>query len=120
MKPIIYGIKNCNTMKKTFQLFEKENIGYEFIDYKKQAPDESLLRKMINQLGLEVVINKKGMSYRKLEEEDKKAIGHIDTAIPVLIEKPSMIKRPIIEFGDGGIIAGLEEEKLLKRIKEGA
>lgn len=107
-------------MKKTFQLFEKENTGYEFIDYKKQAPNESLLRKFINQLGLDIVINKKGMTYRKLEEEDKKATGFIDTAIPVLIEKSSMIKRPIIEFGDGGNVAGLDEEKLIMRIKENA
>ena len=113
----IYGIKNCNTMKKTFQLFEEEGVEYEFIDYKKQKPDVSLLQRFINQLGLVKVLNKKGMTYRKLGEEEKKATDQLETAIPVLIEKTSMIKRPIIEFSGGELMAGLDEEKLKVRLK---
>jgi Spx/MgsR family transcriptional regulator len=113
----IYGIKNCNTMKKTFQLFEKEGADYEFIDYKKQKPEVSLLQRFINQLGLDTVLNKKGMTYRKLSEEEKKATSQLETAIPVLLEKTSMIKRPIIAFSDGELMAGLDEEKLKARLK---
>lgn len=113
----IYGIKNCNTMKKTFQLFEEEGVDYEFIDYKKQKPDASLIQEFINQLGLEKVLNKKGMTYRKLGEEEKKATEQLDTAIPVLLEKTSMIKRPIIAFSNGEMMAGLDDKKLKTRLK---
>tara|TARA_R110002124_G_scaffold82664_11_gene216898 strand:+ start:13684 stop:14034 length:351 start_codon:yes stop_codon:yes gene_type:complete len=106
----IYGIKNCNTMKKTFTLFETLGKEYDFIDYKKQKPDKGLLESFIDSLGLNTVVNRKGTTFRKLEESDKAALESIETAIPILQEKSSMIKRPIIVFEDGSMQAGFDEE----------
>ncbi len=108
----IYGIKNCNTMKKTFALFEEAGKPYEFVDYKKQKPDAGLLGKFIDALGLEQVVNKRGTTFRKLDEEAKSAADNKATAITLLQEKSSMIKRPIIVFEDGSMQAGLDEESI--------
>lgn len=111
----IYGIKNCDTMKKTFQLFDDEGMEYEFIDYKKNVPSEALLRHFSDNLGLDAIINKRGTTYKKLTPEEKAALDEITSAIPVLREKSSMIKRPIIQFGDGTLLAGLEKDVILTK-----
>ncbi|WP_375585279.1 Spx/MgsR family RNA polymerase-binding regulatory protein [Cyclobacterium xiamenense] len=116
MRTKIYGIKNCNTMKKAFALFEEAGKPYDFVDYKKQSPDAELLGSFIDALGLEQVVNKRGTTYRKLDEAVKSAVENRDTAIPVLREKSSMIKRPIIRFEDGSLQAGLDEEKIKAKL----
>lgn len=108
----IYGIKNCNTMKKTFEIFDSEEIAYVFHDYKKEKPSEDLLEKFVKKSDLSSIINKKGTTYRKLTEEEKLKMESLNTAIPLLIEKSSMIKRPIIEDKKGGLIIGYDEEKI--------
>jgi Spx/MgsR family transcriptional regulator len=111
----IYGIKNCNTMKKTFQLFEKEGMDYEFVDYKKQAPTTDLLRGFLEKITLDELVNRRGTTYKKLSENEKTATSNIDTAIPILQEKSSMLKRPIIVFEDGSVQAGFDEDAILSK-----
>ncbi|WP_158858413.1 Spx/MgsR family RNA polymerase-binding regulatory protein [Lunatibacter salilacus] len=111
----VYGIKNCNTMKKTFQLFEKEGMDYEFVDYKKQAPTADLLQGFLKKISLDELVNRKGTTYKKLSDNEKAATLNVDSAIPILQEKSSMIKRPIIVFKDGNIHAGLNEEAILAK-----
>ncbi|WP_114751738.1 Spx/MgsR family RNA polymerase-binding regulatory protein [Pleomorphovibrio marinus] len=117
MSSKIFGIKNCNTMKKTINLFEKEGFSYEFVDYKKQKPSLELLEKFLKKLDLDQVVNRKGMTYRKLTEEEKAQTENPKTAIPLLQEKSSMIKRPIIEFPNGELLAGFDEEAILAKGK---
>jgi Spx/MgsR family transcriptional regulator len=112
----IYGIKNCDTMKKTFNFLEEKGIGYEFIDYKKQAPDQALLGKFANKVGIESLVNKKGTTYKKLSEEEKATLEKKDSAFEMLKVKSSMIKRPIVEFPNGDLILGFEPEAILKKI----
>ncbi|EPR66659.1 a glutathione-dependent thiol reductase [Cyclobacterium qasimii M12-11B] len=97
-------------MKKTFTLFDSLGKDYEFIDYKKQQPDTKLLESFIEALGLDTVINRKGTTFRKLEENTKADLESKETAIPILQEKSSMIKRPILVFDDGSMQAGLDED----------
>lgn len=111
----IFGIKNCDTMKKTFQLFEGEGMEYEFIDYKKNVPSEALLRDFSDNLGLDTIINKRGTTYKKLTPEEKAALDEVTSAIPLLREKSSMIKRPIIQFRDGTLLAGLDKDVILTK-----
>lgn len=108
----IYGIKNCNTMKKTFEFLESEGIEYEFIDYKKQAPDAALLVKFADKVGFETLINKRGTTYRKLDDADKEKLESEKSALAMLAEKSSMIKRPIIELPNGDLILGFEPEEI--------
>ena len=84
--------------------------GYEFNDYKKQKPDQALLESFIDKLGLDTVVNRRGTTYRKLDDETKLALDNEDTAIPILQEKSSMIKRPILVFEDGSMQAGFDED----------
>lgn len=112
----IYGIKNCDTMKKTFNFLEEKGIGYEFIDYKKQAPDKTLLGKFANKVGMESLVNKKGTTYKKLSEEEKATLENETSAFELLGAKSSMIKRPIVEFPNGDLILGFEPEAILKKI----
>ncbi len=108
----IYGIKNCNTMKKTFDFLESEGIEYDFVDYKKQVPDAALLLKFADKVGFEALINKRGTTYRKLDDADKEKLESENSALAVLAEKSSMIKRPIIEFPNGDLVLGFEPEEI--------
>ncbi len=117
MEVNIYGIKNCDTMKKAFSFLEGKGIAYNFIDYKKHKPDERLLVRFAEKVGFESLINKKGTTYRKLKDEDKQGLEVEATALVILGEHSSMIKRPIIEFPDGTLIIGFDEEKIISKLK---
>src|SRR5690606_28563854 len=104
----MYGIPNCNTVKKAQDALTKRKISYEFINFKKEAPTKELIKRLKDQLG-DWPVNTKGPTFRKIKEEFEKATA--PAKINLLIENSSAIKRPILEK-DGKIIAiGFEEEK---------
>lgn len=113
----VFGIKNCNTMKKTFQLMDENGVSYEFVDYKKNKPSVSLLTEFSKSVGLDQLINKKGTTYRKLSDEQKAALETKETAFPLMAENSSMIKRPIIQISEGDLILGYQEEEIIKKCK---
>jgi Spx/MgsR family transcriptional regulator len=112
----VFGIKNCNTMKKTFDFLNENNIPYQFIDYKKQAPDVALLEKFLEKVSLESLINKKGTTYKKISEEDKQKMESESSALNMLSSNSSMIKRPIIEFPNGDLALAFEPEKIISKV----
>ena len=94
----IYGIKSCSTMKKAFTKLDELGVSYDFHDYKKQGIDKDSVQRWVDELGIDKVLNKRGTTWRKLTDEQKQAAdANIDTAIDLLIENTSMIKRPIVE-----------------------
>lgn len=94
----IYGIKSCSTMKKAFTKLDELGVSYEFHDYKKQGIDKATVQRWVNELGIEKLLNKRGTTWRKLEDSQKQAADDsIDNAIDLLVENTSMIKRPIVE-----------------------
>ena len=94
----IYGIKSCSTMKKAFTKLDELGVSYEFHDYKKQGIDKDSVKRWVNELGIDKVLNKRGTTWRKLTEEQKQsADANIDNAIDLLVKNTSMIKRPIVE-----------------------
>ncbi|MBA6245064.1 MULTISPECIES: Spx/MgsR family RNA polymerase-binding regulatory protein [unclassified Psychrobacter] len=94
----IYGIKSCSTMKKAFTKLNDLDVSYDFHDYKKQGVDKDTVQRWVNELGIEKVLNKRGTTWRKLDESQKQAAdASVDTAIDLLVENTSMIKRPIVE-----------------------
>ena len=113
----VYGIKNCDTMKKTFSFLEEKGISYEFIDYKKQSPDTNLLQAFLSKITLDSLINKQGTTYKKLDESQKEAVGQELTAFPILMAQPSMIKRSLIEYPDGSITLGFVPEQIASKLK---
>lgn len=112
MKLLIYGIKNCNTMKKTFSYLEEKGHHYTFIDYKKQTPDIAWLKNIAMQIGLENLINTKGTTYRQLSEEEKAFLSDEKKALALLQKKSSMIKRPILQAPSGAVVVGFDPEKI--------
>ena len=94
----IYGIKSCSTMKKAFNKLDELGVSYDFHDYKKQGIDKEAVQRWVNELGIEKVLNKRGTTWRKLDDSQKQAAdASVDTAIDLLVENTSMIKRPIVE-----------------------
>lgn len=116
MSLTIYGIKNCDTVKKAFTFLEAKGISYVFFDYKKQAPDADFLRGVIAKSSLAAVVNTQGTTYKKMEDVDKLALEHLESALPILAAHPSMIKRPIIVYPDGSITLGFLPELIASKL----
>lgn len=95
MSTIIYGIKNCDTMKKAIKWLTNENHGFRFHDYRKDGIDQAMVSDFINALGLDAVLNKRGTTYRNLSDEQKAAITE-QNAAEFLAAHEAMIKRPIL------------------------
>ena len=94
----IYGIKSCSTMKKAFTKLDELGVSYDFHDYKKQGIDKESVQRWIDELGIDKVLNKRGTTWRKLTDEQKQAAdANVNSAIDLLVENTSMIKRPIVE-----------------------
>ena len=94
----IYGIKSCSTMKKAFTKLDELDVSYDFHDYKKQGIDKETVQRWVDGLGIDKVLNKRGTTWRKLDDSQKQAAdASIDKAIDLLVENTSMIKRPIVE-----------------------
>ena len=106
----LYGIPNCDTVKKARKWLEEQCIDYVFHDFKKEGVTPAQLQEWIDQAGLDVVLNKRGTTWRKLPDEDKQ---NIDTpqAIGLLVEQPSMIKRPVLIREDGSIHIGFTSDQ---------
>lgn len=113
-KPIIYGIKNCDTMKKTFQWFEKHNIDYDFHDYKKLGTDKAVISKAFDAFGWEEALNRKGTTWRKLPEDVREGMTKAK-AMKIALENPSILKRPLIMKGDD-MVLGFDEAAWAKKL----
>lgn len=107
----IYGIKNCNSMKKAFDLVSSLGLTYEFHDYKKQGIDANTVKTWLDAKGQDVILNKKGTTWRKLSEaEQQHALLNEDNLIEALTTHTSLIKRPVIDTGHGFIVGFNEDE----------
>lgn len=103
----MYGIANCDTIKKAKKWLDTNNIGFEFHDYKKKGVDTSVLQQALAQEGADIVMNKRGTTYRVLSDKQKQAINE-HTIVTILGENTSMIKRPIL-IHDGKLIIGFKD-----------
>lgn len=92
----VYGIPNCNTVKKTLHYLEEEKIEFVFHNFKKNILSETLLQQWIHEKGLGNILNKKGTTYKNLPEKEKELLENKSTSIAVCMQYPSVIKRPII------------------------
>ncbi|MCY7296362.1 ArsC family reductase [Alteromonas sp. a30] len=106
----LYGIKNCDTIKKTKKWLEAHDLPYEFHDYRVDGLDPQWLQKVIEANGWETVLNKRGTTYRQLSDEQKADIDAAK-ALTLLSEQPAMIKRPILQKDDATVI-GFNESTL--------
>jgi arsenate reductase (glutaredoxin) len=105
----IYGIKNCDTMKKAFTWLEGHGVAYDFHDYKKAGVTTAQLTRWCGAAGWQAVLNRAGTTFRKLAEADKQALTQ-DKAIALMAAQPSMIKRPVLDV-DGKLEIGFKPER---------
>jgi len=101
----IYGIKNCETMKKTRAWLDKHGIDYSFHDYKTAGIERERLERWEKKVGWETLLNRAGTTFRKLPDKDKAALN-AKKAVALMLAQPSMIKRPVLDVGAGKPLVG--------------
>lgn len=111
----VYGIKNCNTVKKALDWLEENGKEYEFHDYKKSGITGDKITEWQDEVGWEPLINKRGTTWRKLDKEVQEGVNGPETASQLMQNHTSLIKRPIIE-GKGPIILGFDNEEYTDKL----
>ena len=106
MTTTLHGIPNCDTMKKARVWLDSHGIAYDFHDYKKVGITADKLNAWADVVGWEVLLNKAGTTFRKLPEADKAGIDRAK-AVALMVEQPSLIKRPVLEY-PGGVLVGFK------------
>jgi Spx/MgsR family transcriptional regulator len=104
----VYGIPNCDTVKKARALLDGKHRAYVFHDFKKAGVPEARLDRWISSLGWEALLNRKGTTWRKLDEATRAGVTDAASARRLMIEQPSVIKRPVVEWDDGRATVGFE------------
>jgi Spx/MgsR family transcriptional regulator len=106
----IYGIKNCDTMKKARAWLDKNGVDYAFHDYKAAGIDRGRLERWAKKVGWETLLNRGGTTFKSLPDKEKTGLSETN-AIALMLKQPSMIKRPVLEVGGGKILVGFKPEQ---------
>ena len=113
----VYGIKNCNTVKSALDWLKKSNVEFDFHDYKSKGITEAKLKDWSKQVGWESLVNKRGTTWRQLDEAVQKKITTESAAIALMKDKNSVIKRPLIEENGKVLALGFDEDLYRKTFK---
>ncbi len=112
----IYGIKNCDTMKKARAWLDKHKVDYAFHDYKSAGIDRAKLEGWAKKAGWETLLNRAGTTFKKLADKDKANVTETK-ALALMLAQPSMIKRPVLEIGGGKLLVGFKPEQYAASMK---
>jgi arsenate reductase len=105
----IYGIKNCDTMKKARAWLDSNGVDYSFHDYKTVRIERERLEQWCEKVGWETLLNRAGTTFRKLPDRDKAGLD-AKKALTLMLAQPSMIKRPVLDLGGGRLVVGFSPE----------
>ena len=105
----IYGIKNCDTMKKARAWLDNHGVGYAFHDYKSAGIERAKLEGWAKKVGWETLLNRAGTTFKKLPDKDKESVTE-KRAVASMLAQPSMIKRPVLDLGGGKLLVGFKPE----------
>ena len=108
----LYGIPNCDTVKRARAWLAEQGIAHEFHDFKKAGVPEARLDAWLAAVGWETLLNRKGTTWRKLSDATREAVIDVATARTVMLANPSVIKRPVGHWPDGRVTVGLESLQL--------
>jgi arsenate reductase (glutaredoxin) len=111
----IYGIKNCDTMKKARAWLDAQGVAYAFHDYKTAGIDRARLEVWAGKVGWEALLNRAGTTFRKLPEAERNGVTE-KKAIALMLAQPSMIKRPVVELAGGKLLVGFKVDDYAKRL----
>jgi arsenate reductase len=112
----IYGIKNCDTMKKARAWLDQHGVAYDFHDYKSAGIERERLERWCTKLGWETLLNRAGTTFRKLADKDKAGLTE-KKAVALMLAQPSMIKRPVLDLGRERIIVGFKPELYAEKVR---
>jgi arsenate reductase len=110
----IYGIKNCDTMKKAFAWLEAKGLAYEFVDYKKPAVAEAHLPDWNRRAGWETLLNTRGLMWKKLADDERADVDEAQ-ALALMARYPALIKRPVLDTGNG-LLIGFDAERYAREL----
>jgi len=113
----VYGITNCNTVKKALDWLKENHVNYEFHDFKKLGISTEKLKEWNDKAGYEKFLNKQGLTWKQLDPEVKESVKGADEALLLLQQKTSMIKRPVIEDGSF-LFFGFDENVYAQHFKK--
>lgn len=105
----LYGIPNCDTIKKACRWLETHNIDYVFHDFRKDGLERDQLESWVDELGWEVLLNKRGTTWRQLPDDVKNNIDR-ESAIDAMLAAPAMIKRPVLDLGERRVVGFKDAE----------
>ena len=111
MSYILFGIPNCDTVKKARTWLSENGIDFEFHNYKKEGITENQIKMWLKQVPLKLVMNKASSTFRKLTDDQKEQADDPDLAIDLMVENPSMIKRPVLMRDDDVIAVGFKPDQ---------
>jgi arsenate reductase len=114
MPATIYGIKNCDTMKKARAWLDSHGVAYRFHDYKTEGVAKERLTRWCDRVGWETLLNRAGTTFRKLPDAEREALNE-RKALALMLAQPSMIKRPVLELG-GKLLVGFKPEFYKKEV----
>lgn len=114
----MYGIKNCDTIKKARKYLESQGVDYRFHDYRADGLDAALLARFVEVLGWEALLNTRGTTWRKLDEATRNAVNSAAAAQEVMLAQPSIIKRPLLCNAQGSMLLGFSEATYSSFIQE--
>jgi arsenate reductase len=108
MTVTVYGIANCDTVKKARAWLADHGVAYDFHDYKKAGVPAARLDAWIDVIGWEPLVNRQGLTWRRLDETSRAAVVDRVGAHALLLREPSLVKRPLVEWGDGRVTVGFD------------
>jgi Spx/MgsR family transcriptional regulator len=112
----IYGIKNCDTMKKARAWLDQRGVGYAFHDYKTAGIERERLQRWAKKVGWETLLNRAGTTFRNLPDREKQALDE-DRAIALMLAQPSLIKRPVLDLGRDRLLVGFKPEQYKEAVR---
>ena len=110
MTPTLYGISNCDTVKRARAWLQAQGVEHRFHDYKKVGVPAQRLDAWMAALGFERLLNRSGTTWRKLDEPSRERAAGADGAKALMLEQPSLIRRPVVEWGDGALSVGFDPD----------
>ena len=116
MAATIYGIKNCDTMKKARAWLDQHGVAYDFHDYKTAGIERDRLERWSKKVGWETLLNRAGTTFKKLPDRDKQGLTE-KKAVVLMLAQPSMIKRPVLDLGGGKLLVGFKPDEYAKVLR---
>jgi Spx/MgsR family transcriptional regulator len=116
MTPTVYGIPNCDTVKKARAWLSAQGVEYAFHDFKKQGVPAAHLDRWVAELGWEKLVNRSGTTWRKLDAQQQALVTNATSAKRLMLENVSVIKRPVVEWGKQHVTVGFDVTEWTKRL----